>query len=369
MPTLNIDNAVASDMANVVEDDTIPQMSTDGPSDQKETRHTNPDWPKYWGIFNAISDVQSGLLMKGVWNTGRGYEADPATKIILDNITGWGKEGFEEILFNLDVVRSIGGDSYGEIVRDNETGRIVNIKCLEPRNISSVVNGQGILIYYEQTSKIPFLKFFKKKAIRKIPIEDMFHLTANRLADQIHGISKIAAVERNVTAQNQNFKDVNQLMHHQVRPFLIFKWKTDDEDKIKEMKERIDSLRNLGEDLHLPADDDVLEIQEVKINLSDIIFTWRNDTRNEFYRHFGLPLVIFGSGGSTESGGKMEMFAHETVFTADQRYLERQVWQQLGLKITLNSPVGLSQNLLSDEAKDKAQGQEVQPQDTGAPAI
>lgn len=363
MGTLNIDNAVASDYSNTITDDTIPQMSTEGATDTKETRYSNPNFTKYWGIFNAVSDVQSGLLMKGTWDVGKGYTTDKGTQPILDKITGWGKESFDEILFNMDVMRFVAGDSYAEVVR-NDNGTLVNLKCLDPASITHVVSDKGMLLYYEQTSKVSFLKVFKRKAHRRIELNEMFHLTSNRLADQIHGISKIAAVERNVTAQNQNTLDVNQLMHHQVRPFLIFKWKTDDESKIAEMKGRIDKLRDTGDDLHLPDDEDVLTIQEVKINMSDIIFTWRNDTRNEFYRHFGLPLVIFGSGGSTESGGKMEMFAHETVFQSDQRYLERQLWAQLAIKIKLNSPVGLSQNLLSDEAKDASQGQEVQPQDT-----
>lgn len=367
MPTLDINRAVSSDMTNKVDDVEIPTMTTDGISDQKETRYSNPNWTKYWGIFNASTDVQSGLIMKGVWDTGRGYTTDNATQPILDKITGWGKETFEDILFNMDITKNIGGDSYAEVVR-NDKGTLVNLKCLDPQSITHVVNGKGIIIYYEQTSKKSFLKFFKKKVVRKIPLNEMFHLTCNRIADQIHGISKIAGVERNVTAQDENFVDTKKLMHHQVRPFIIWKLKTDDPVKIKEIVNKIDKARNLGEDMFIPDDDDAVSFEIVQVNISDAVFKWREDMRNEFYRHFGLPLVVFGSGGSTESGGKMEMFAHETVFTADQRYIERQIWRQLSLKIKLNSPVGLSQNLLSDEAKDKAQGLEVQPQDTTAGA-
>lgn len=360
MPTLDISNAKISDMTNTIEDVEIASMNTDGITDQKETKYNNTEWTKWWGYFNAIPDLHSALLMKSIWNVGKGFEVEPAFQHEIDHIQGNRKEGFEEILFNADLIRNVGGDSYAEIIRaDNTAKTIINLKPLDPGSMSNVYSGKGEIIRYEQTARTG-----GKITIKKFKPNEIFHLTCNRLADQIHGISRIKAVEESIKANNENFVDLKQLMHHQVRPFLIFKWKTDDEVKIAEIKAKIDKLRNLGEDLHLPADDDVLEIQEVKINLSDIVFTWRTDLRNQFYRTFGLPLVIFGAGGSTESGGKMEMFAHETLFTAEQRYLERQVWRQLGWKIKLNSPVGLSQNLLSDEQKDGAQGLEVQPQDT-----
>jgi len=363
MATLDISRARASDYTNVVDDILVAQMSTDGATDQKETIYTNSDWPKWWGYFNQIADLQSAILMKSIWNVGRGYETeDINAKITLNYIKGWGKDTFEDILFNMDVVRNIGGDSFAEIIRGKDyTGaeRIINLKPLDPSTMSIVVDGKGIIIRYEQKAKTGL-----SEAIKKYKPNEIFHLTTNRLADQIHGISRIAAIEQTILADNENFTDLKKLMHHQVKPFILWKLKTDDPVKIQEIVTKIDKARNLGEDMFIPDDDDAVSYEIVQVNISSAVFEWRNDIRNKFYRHFGLPLVIFGSGGSTESGGKMEMFAHETIFNADQRYIERQVWKQLGFKIKLNSPVGLSQNLLRDEAKDKAQGQEIQPQDT-----
>lgn len=90
---------------------------------------------------------------------------------------------------------------------------------------------------------------------------------------------------------------------------------------------------------------------------------WRQDIRDKFYRTLGLPLIVFGSSGSTESGGKIEYLAHEQVFSHDQRFLEEQIWNQLFLKIKLNSPVTLLDNLQQDQSKDGNQGLEIQPQD------
>jgi hypothetical protein len=97
-----------------------------------------------------------------------------------------------------------------------------------------------------------------------------------------------------------------------------------------------------------------------------MILTWRDDIRNKFYRAVGMPLVIFGQAGATESGGKIEYLAHEQVFERDQRFLEKQIWNQLFLKIDLLPPTSLLNNLQTDQMKDANQGLEIQPQDVTA---
>jgi hypothetical protein len=90
--------------------------------------------------------------------------------------------------------------------------------------------------------------------------------------------------------------------------------------------------------------------------------------RNEsfFYRSLGLPLTVFGAASGTESQSKIEYLAHEQVFSKDQRFLENQIWNQLYLRIKLNSPVTLLENLQTDEAKDGNQGMEIQQSDVTA---
>ena len=74
-------------------------------------------------------------------------------------------------------------------------------------------------------------------------------------------------------------------------------------------------------------------------------------------------MILFGSAGSTESGGKVEYLGHETVFEHDQLYIEEQVKAQLGYKINLNSPTSLLENLAADENKDAQNAIAFQPQD------
>lgn len=365
MSNLNISNAVASNMAGWTET-SIANKSTDGATGVDETTYQNNEWSKQWGYFNEHPELKSAIIMRAIWDVGKGYEADPEVKVILDHISGWGKDTFEEILFNLDVDKYVGRDSFAHIIWDDKEKRNfpMNIKVLDPSSIKIIVDENGILIRYEQVSKVP------GKANKEFKPYEIFHLSNNRLADQIHGISVIESLDKTLLADLESFDNTRKIMNRQAKPFIIFHWKTDDIAKVNEMKARIDALRNLGEDLHLPDENDVVKWEVVTVNVSETILAWRQDITNRFYRALGMPLVLFGAQGSTESGGKMEVFAHENVWEHGQRSIENQVWQQLHLRINLIPPQSMAQGLATDTAKDQSangmpQGLEMgQPQDT-----
>lgn len=365
MSNLNISNAVASNMTNVFTATAIAPLNTEGATGVDETTYTNTKWKDHWGVFNEHPELKSAVIMRAIWDVGKGYIADAETTVILDHISGWGKDTFEEILFNMDICRYVGRDSYAHIIWDDKEERNfpLNVKALDPGSIKIVVDENGILKRYEQVSKVP------GKANKEFKPYEIFHLSNNRLADQIHGISVIESLDKTLLADIESFDNTRKTMNRQAKPFIIFHWKTDDTAKVNEMKARIDALRNLGEDLHLPDENDVVKWEVVQVNVSETILAWRQDITNRFYRALGMPLVLFGAQGSTESGGKMEVFAHENVWEHGQRYIENQVWQQLNLKINLIPPQSMGQNLATDESKDMSQsgmpqGLEMQPGDT-----
>jgi hypothetical protein len=362
MGQFDINQAEQSNMTNTVSAVTVDTKTLDGVSDQPETYWDNTEWSQWWGYFTDIPDLHSALLMKSIWNVGKGWTSDSTTTTILENITGWGKDTFDDILFNMDLISNVGGDSFAEIMRDGEDGRLINLKPLDPSTMRIVVNRQGIIKRYEQTSK-------NKTPNKKFQPENILHFSKNRLGDQIHGISKIEALKKTIDAENESFEDMKKLSHHQARPFIMWKLKTDDPTKIKNFVAKIDAARNLGEDMFIPDDEETVTWERIDVSLPTAILAWRDDIRNKFYRGVGLPLIIFSSGGSTESGGKVEYLAHEQVFAREQKYIEMQIWNQLGLKIKLNTPTTLLDNLQRDEKKDAGQGLEVQPQDVSVPAV
>lgn len=347
MPKLNISNAQSSDMTNSITDVTVDSLEVDGVTDQDETTYSNTDWGQQWGYFNSIPDLKEAILMKATWLCGKGWEADAETKVILDHITGWGKDTFDEILFNMIVISRIGGDSYCEIIREDE--KIINLKPLNPNYMKIVVGRDGRIKRYEQINKTQGSKNLVFQP------EDIFHLSNNRLANQIHGISDIKAMEQIILADNENFVDMKKIMHRGARPMILWKLKTDDASKIAAFVRKIDTARNLGEDMFIPDDEQIVTHELVDIDLKAPFMAWRDELRNKFYRSVGMPQIIFGaSGGTTESGGKMEYLCHETVFEKEQRFLEQQIWNQLNLRIDLIPPTSLLENLQTDAAKDGA---------------
>ena len=360
MPELKIANTALSDMTNNVDDVVVDSLNTDGVGAQDETEYTNTNWAKYWGYFNEIPELKSAMLMKAIWNVGKGWKASPEFTTILENLQGWGKDTFDDILFNMEVTRRIGGDSFAEIIRD-EKGRLQNLKPLDPSSIKIVVNRKGQIIKYVQISKLP-----KSKEIVFKP-EEIFHLSNNRLADQIHGISDIMSLEKTILAENETFTDLKSIMHKQARPLIFFKLGTDDPTKIAAFIAKMDEATNKGENVYIPDDDNSVKTEVVQVNVSQMVLAWRNDLMNRFYRALGLPLVIFGAANSTESGSKMEYLAHEQVFEKDQRYIEKQIWNQLFIRIDLIPPTSMLENLQTDQAKDGAASQmNIQPSDVTA---
>lgn len=351
-----ISNTVISNMSNVVQDVTVPSLNTDGSNGSEEYTWMNTRWPEFWGYLNAIPELKSALLMKATWDTGKGYTCDPETAVILDHVSGWGKDTFLDILFNMDLISRLGGDAFAEIIRDSDSGLLLNLKVLDPGSIKIVVDKKGIIKRYEQTNKIT------KDVVKFMP-EDIFHLSHNRLADQIHGISDVISMEQTILAELENFTDLKKIMHRYAKPMVIFKLKTDDINKINAFVVKMDNATKLGENIYVPDDENTLSYEVIQINVSNLVLEWRESINRKFYRALGLPLVLFGSAGTTESGGKIEYLAHEQVFSHDQKFIEEQVWNQLFLRIKLNSPVTLLENLQQDERKDANQGLEFQKQD------
>lgn len=347
MPNLNLQRADNTNYAALNADVIIPSMQTDGTTNQDETVYVNNRWSKWWGYFNQYSDLKSAMLMKAVWIVGKGFNADPNTLSVLDGINGWGKETFEDILFNLVVTMRISGDAYAEIIRDDE-GEIKNLLCLDPSAIRIVVGRDKLIKRYELITKLPN----NTESVIKYKPEEILHLSHNRLADQIHGISDIQALEPIILAENEAATDTKQLMHFQARPFILWKLKTDKPEEIAAFKAKIENAKKYGNDTFIPDDEDAVSYEIVQLSPNAMILEWQRHNTQKFYRALGMPLIVFGNGGTTESGGKIEYLAHEQVFAKDQRFLEKQLWNQLQLKLKLNPPTSLLDNLQTDQAKD-----------------
>lgn len=366
MAELNLSSASSSNMSGNVADVVVDAQQTDGVNDQKETYYQNTKWAQWLGYYKEIPEVKTAIDMRATWTIGKGFEADKLTEVKLDNIYGWGTDTFNSILKNMMIVKRIGGDAFAEVVR-NERGEMVNLKPLDPSTIKIIVNKEGVIKGYEQVSKTG------KNIPRKFQPADIFHLTNKRVADEIHGVSDIEAIEQIILANKESFNDMKKLMHRHVKPMRHFKLDTDDQTKITEFINKVDSMTDKGEDMYTPKGSVEFELVSVPPNATLNPMPWREHLKNYFYQVVGIPQIVLGSANEfSESSAKIAYLAFEQSVDDEQNDIEDQIWNQLGLRITLSFPASLKNELLSDESKDAntstgaVQGTEFQKGDTTA---
>lgn len=356
------DVATASygDMTNYVDDITIDNQSTDAAGEQKETTWINTKWPEYLGIYKSIPEVKTAIDMRAIWTVGKGYTTkDARTQIILDSMKGFGRDSFNTILKNMIVTRRICGDSFAEIMWNKERTHPINIKPLDPGSIKIVANDKGVIKRYEQITKTG-----EKKNVIKFEPRDIFHLVNKRVADEIHGVSDIEALAEIVKASNESFEIQKQVIKHFAKPKYMVGMDTDNQTKIDAFIPKFDEATNKGENIFFPKGTVDPQVLAVPPNSTINILPWRESLKNYFFQVVGIPQIILGSSGEfTESTAKIAYLAFQQSVEDEQLDIETQVWNQLYLRIELSFPATMQNELISDQAKDKAQGTEIQPQD------
>lgn len=358
MPQTDLGNLDISDLATQVEDYSVSQEVTDGANESKETEYTNENWSKQFGYYKNIPELTSAIDAKATWTVGKGYIADEITTMQLDSIKGWGKDTFNTILENTIRTYHIGGDAFCEIILDKDDN-LINLKPLDPSTIVIIADAKGRIKRYEQRSKI------NKKDVKRFEPHQIFHLARNRVADEIHGVSIIDAIEWIILARNEAMNDWKRVLHRNVDPIMIFHLDTDDTTKIASFKSKMDEARGKGENLYVPKDAVVPEQLATSINATLNPLAWIETLTKYFFQATGVPDIIVGGGASnsfTEASAKIAYLAFQQTIEEEQLFLEEQILAQLNLVIDLVFPADLSGEALSDKPKQEAQVEQPQIQ-------
>lgn len=355
-----IDSAEASDLDKAMTDYSVGRAITDGPTGNGETNYTNTRWPEYYGYFTKIPELNATINAKATWTVGKGFKAEPQTELLLDTIKGNGQDTFNTILENMIRTYYIGGDSFAEIIRDDENN-LINLKPLDPETITIVAGENGLIKRYEQIAKVD-----KDKHQPKIlQPEDIFHLARNRVADQMHGVSVIGPVENIILARNEAISDYKIVMHRNVYPRMIFHLDTDDENEIAAFKTKMDTAYAENENLYVPKDVVVPELMAVAPNATLDPKTWIEAQGNFFYEAVGVPkIIVGGSGEFTEASAKIAYLAFQQNIEEEQLFIEEEVLSQLNLVIELEFPASLENEILNDQSKDGPEN--IDPSETTA---
>jgi len=352
MPETDIGSADYGDKEGTITDFSVDSATTDGPQDAKETTYINSNWSNQFGYYKKIPELKTAIDALARWTIGKGFKSNEITEITLSSIKGWGKDTFNTILENQTRVAKISGDSYAEIIRDNE-GNFINLKPLDPGKIKIVANKQGLIIKYKESGT--------KNTWEP---EEIFHLSRNRTADEIHGESLIDAVEEIILMRNEAMADYKKLLHRNVFPIIKWQLDTDNTTEIAEFKVKADKASTQGENIFIPKGAVDADVLAVPTNATLNPLPWIDRLNSYFYQAAGVPMIIVGGGEEiTEASAKIAYLAWEQTVEEEQLYIEEQVLAQLNLEIELEFPATLQNELLSDTGKSETM-QAATPEDT-----
>lgn len=341
MPETNIGSADYSALTSGMIDYSVETIQTDGAGEQKEFFYQNDTWSEDYGYYVKIPEFKRAVDTKALWTVGAGFEADDPTMLLLMTIKGNGKESFNSILTNMIKVKTISKDSFAEVIRDDD-GVLVNLKVLDPSSIKVFQGWNGRIIRYEQVFK-------SKKPNKVFRPEQIFHLSHERIADEIHGSRIIDSLKWLILARNEAMNDWKRVLHRNIDPLWIFHLDTDDANEIKAFKAKMDSAREKGECMYIPKGAVVPELVSTATNSSLNPLAWINQLNDYFFQAVNVPQIIIGNAKEfTDASGKIVYLSYEQTVKAEQLYVEEQVLGQLNLDIRLTFPASLQQEAISD---------------------
>ena len=342
MAYTEIDSTAKGAQASVITSYSVDGQETDSATGEKETEYQNAKASQYLGYYKTIPELKMAIDAKATWTIGKGITAEDGTTLLLDTMTGFGKDTFNSIIENMIREYHIYGDAFAEIIKEGET--LVNLKPLDPGTIKVIADKAGIIKRYEQKAT---------SGITKFKPQDILHLCRNRIADEIHGISIIDAVEWIILARNEAMGDYKKLLHRNIYPVRLWKLDTDVPSKISTFKAKVAASKGEGEDIFIPKGSVETELAAVPTNSSLNPMPWIQLLNQYFFQAVGVPqIIIGGSQELTQTAAQIAYLAFEQTIEEEQLYMEEQILAQLDLEVNLEFPASLQKNLMDDGRKN-----------------
>lgn len=346
MAFTDINNTTRTDMDNTVSDFEIDAGIIDEESTTGTTEWISSHFSEYIGYYKTIPELKKAIDALADWTIGRGYKTDGRTTNMLKLISGWGEDTFQSILWNMLVIKKINGDSFAEIMRDpNNPSIIINIKPLNPSRIKIVVNQKGRIKHYEELGR-------DNKAKRKFKPKDILHLSNDRVANEIHGVSVVEACKWVIDARNEAMRDWRRILHRNLAAVRIIEVDEDDTTRLNKLKNIWEEAVDKGDVMIMPKGVASPVNTDAPVNPE----SWIRYLENFFYQAVGVPKIILGGSQEfTEASSKIGYLTFEQVYMSEQRLLEQDIFAQLGLTIKFERPVSIKEDIVSSEAANTGQ--------------
>jgi len=352
MAELNPSSATTTNLTGVVPDFIVAAQNLDASTGNKEiTYYYFSKAPQNLGYYFQIPEIFSAANALATWSFGKGYITENMmTQVELDHVTGMGKDSFDGIVWNQEVIKLIVGDAFCEVKR--KENKIINIIPISPERVR-IAYKDGRIIHYETWNGTEW---------KKIEKENMLHSSNKRVGDSIHGTSQIDACKWIIDARNEALVD-GRMIQNRGKALGIAYYKTDNTGKIAYANRQIEQAVKNGEMVGLP--EGTVEIREFPTKNIVDRQSWIAYLENFFYQTFGVPRSIVSSDGTSEVGGKMGHVIFETIYAKEQRDMELELWNQQQIKVTFNRPPSLG-GMVADNINKSTGDTSIQPNDVSA---
>jgi len=359
MPETDIGSTTISNISAAITEYSVAAETTEGAGTGGELRYNNTNWTQDYGYYKKIPEFKTAVDAKATWTVGAGFDAEPMTLVLTDIIKGNGKDTFLSILRNLIKVKTISGDAFAEIIVD-EDGVLANLKPLDPSSIVIVQDNKGRIKRYEQINKVD------GKVLHSFEPRKMFHLSHDRMADEIKGTRILDSLQWLILARNEAMSDWKTVLHRNVHPLMIFHLDTDDTNEINTYKAKMDEALATKENLYVPKGAVVPELVSTATNATLSPLGWIAQLNDYFFQAVNVPQIIIGNAKEfTDASAKIVYLSYEQSVKGEQLYLEEQILNQLKLEVVLRFPASLEQDTMSGMQKESSL-QASTPNDTAA---
>lgn len=340
-------NTTTTDFQNVKDFNyEVDVKYTDGNySERNKEVWNNPNASKYYGFYYDVGEFRAAINAFATWVIGRGYDTDNRTKAILDNITGWGEDSFQSIIWNMLCVKKFSGDSYSEIMR-NDKGTLINLKPLDARRIKHLANEKGILTGYK------YIQANGKE--REFKTQDILHFCNDRILDEPHGTAVTSAVEWVCEALKEAYIDWRRIMHKS--SLLIFYVDEQDTARQTTLKTQMADAIKRGDVMILTCKPEEARLEPVQAPPAQAWLIYVNNLEDKFYKQLGVPKVVLGgTAENTEASAKVGVISYEPIWVREITELEQDLWNQLAIKLKIRKQPSLMDNMQADEKANTGQ--------------
>lgn len=337
-------NTSTTSLRTAVDDYSVDSQSLDV-SQTKETVWSFPNATEYLGYYKSIPELKKAIDALVSWTVGKGFTCTNKQLSQTQMIRGWGKDNFQMILENMLIMKKVMGDSFAEIVTNDE-GTIINLKPVSAERMKIVFDDKGVIIRYEER--------ITKDEVKEYQPHEILHLSNDRIGDEIHGVSVIEACKWVIDARNEAMTDWRRISHRStIRVIYV---DIDNPTKLNQIKEQYQDGIKYGEVLVLPGKRGDMEIEDITLPPVDAFLKWIQYLENFFYQAVGVPRIILGGSEQfTEASSKIGYLTFEQVYITEQKKLEADLRNQLGFILEFTKPVSLRQDVQDAESKNAGQ--------------